>query len=299
MPERRSQGERQGQNPGQGHGWEWDESLFRGSAPFYRKGRLPYAPGLAGRLVAAAGLDGDSRVIDIGCGPGVLALDLAPFVAAVLGLDPDPEMLAEAARRAAAAGLANLAWVQARAEDLSAALPPGSAPFHAATFGQSFHWMDRPRVAAILEDLLVPGGAFVYVADVKEPPAPPSAPPPAPTPPYAAVEDLVRRYLGPVRRAGQGTLPHGTPGGEAAVLHAAGYGAPERIVVPAGPPLVRAPDDIVAWAWSRSGSAPHLFGERREAFEADLRRLLSEVAPDDSFAEQPPDTEIVIWRTPR
>jgi len=158
--------------------------------------------------------------------------------------------------------------------------------------------MDRPRVAQIARDLLAPGGAFVHVADVKAPRPEPPAPPPLPAPPYAAVEDLVRTYLGPVRRAGRGTLPHGTPGNEAAVLHAAGYDPPTRIIVPAGPPLPRDPDDIVAWAWSRSGSAPHLFGDRLGAFEADLRLLLRAAAPDGRFAEQPPDTEIVIWRSP-
>ena len=28
-------------------GWEWDPSLFEGSAPYYVQGRLPYPPDLA------------------------------------------------------------------------------------------------------------------------------------------------------------------------------------------------------------------------------------------------------------
>jgi hypothetical protein len=30
--------------------WAWDASLFEGSAQYYRRGRIPYAEGLADRL---------------------------------------------------------------------------------------------------------------------------------------------------------------------------------------------------------------------------------------------------------
>jgi hypothetical protein len=43
-------------------GWEWDETLFSGSAPCYRRGRLPYAPGLAEALTEALALDGRGRL---------------------------------------------------------------------------------------------------------------------------------------------------------------------------------------------------------------------------------------------
>ena len=32
-------------------GWQWDESLYRGSAAYYTLGRLPYAPRYASRLL--------------------------------------------------------------------------------------------------------------------------------------------------------------------------------------------------------------------------------------------------------
>ena len=278
-------------------GWTWDETLFLGSAPFYARGRLPYAPGLADAFRAALDLDGHGRLIDVGCGPGIVTLTLAPLFATVAGVDPDPGMLAEGARRAAAAGIVNITWHQALAEDLPDTLGD-VPPFTVATFAQSFHWMDRPRVAAMMRGMLVPGGAFVQVSDVKEPVELSGRFLPYPAPPYAAVEELVRAYLGPVRRAGQGFLRHGTPSKEADVLRDAGYDPPRRVRVPAGPPLVRTVDDIVAWTFSLSGSAPHLFAERGPAFEADLRRLIEGAADAGRFSEQPPDTDIIIWRTP-
>ena len=275
-------------------GWEWDETLFQGSARYYVQGRPPYAPGLADRLAEALSLDGTGRLLDVGCGPGVVTLPLAHLFAEGVGVDPDAGMLAEAKRRAEVAGIANVRWVQARAE----ALPLDLGAFRMATFAQSFHWMDQPRVAAIVYDMLETGGALVHISEVKMPRQDLIALP-FPTPPYADIQQLVERYLGAVRRAGQGLLHYGTPGDEASVLSGAGFLGPERIVVPATEPFIRTIDDVVAWVYSRSGSAPHLFDDRREQFETDLRQLLHAAALDGQFADQPSDTEVFIWRKGR
>ena len=137
----------------------------------------------------------------------------------------------------------------------------------------------------------------VHISDLKDPPAAPT-PLPLPAPPYAQIGELVRRYLGPVRRAGQGTLVNGTPNREALVLEKAGFEHFERHVVPAGDVVVRTADDIVAWAYYRSDSAPHLFGDRREEFERDLRAVLRQASPDSRFAERLPPTEIMTRRAP-
>ncbi|MFI6347732.1 class I SAM-dependent methyltransferase [Streptomyces sp. NPDC050560] len=273
-------------------GWEWDDTLFAGTAVHYRRGRLPYAPGLADALRGALRLDGRGRLVDMGCGPGVLALDLAHLFGEVVGVDPDAGMIEEAGREAAQRGLSGkVRWVRARAERL----PAGLGTFTVAAFGQSFHWMDQERVAATVRGMLRPGGALVHVSDLKSK-APASAEDlPHPAVPYGAVDELVKRYLGPVRRAGRGVLPSGTAGGEADVLRAAGFSGPRRLVVPGGPPLERTWDDVVAGVFSMSFSAPHLFGGRRAAFESDLHRLLREAAPAGLFSQRPPDTEVFVW----
>ncbi|GAB1818340.1 class I SAM-dependent methyltransferase [Herbidospora sp. RD11066] len=261
--------------------WEWDDTLFRGAAAHYQRGRLPYAPGYPERLAALLGLDAGSRLLDVGCGPGTVALAMAPFAAEVIGLDPDDDMLAEAARQAARRGVTNVRWVPGRAEDL----PGDLGGFQAVIFAQSFHWVDRDAVAAAVLRMLPPGGAFVQVGNVKD----------VPRPQYERIGELVRRYLGPVRRAGQGVLVNGTPGREDLVLARAGFVDFERHVVPAGDLIARTTDDLVAWTFSRSDSAPHLFGDRLADFERDLRALLS---ADGDFAERLPDTELRIWRRP-
>ncbi|MGW2870982.1 class I SAM-dependent methyltransferase [Kitasatospora sp. NPDC001225] len=273
-----------------GDAWSWDETLFAGTAAHYTRGRLPYAPGLAEALAGALGLDGRGRLLDVGCGPGALALGLAHLFDEVVGVDPDAGMIAEARRVGAEEPKAT--WVRARAEEL----PPGLGTFTLAVFGQSFHWMDRDLVAATVRRMLRPGGALAHVSDLKGEPRPTEGLPHPPVP-YAAIDGLVRRYLGPVRRAGQGLLPHGTPGDEAAVLARAGFAGPQRIVVPGGRPLERTADDAVAGVFALSSSAPHLFAERRPAFEADLLRLLARTSPSGLFSERQPSSEVFIWRT--
>ncbi|MFE2035390.1 class I SAM-dependent methyltransferase [Streptomyces scopuliridis] len=275
-------------------GWEWDDTLFLGSAPYYRRGRLPYAPGLAELLAEVLRLDGRGRLLDVGCGPGILALGLAHLFGEVVGVDPDGGMIAEAGQRADEAGVARKArWVQVRAEEL----PAGLGTFTVATFGQSFHWMDRDLVAATVRDMLRPAGALVHISDLKTETLSVDGLP-YPGVPYAAINDLVGRYLGPVRRAGRGVLLYGTPSGEAAVLGRAGFSGPERYVVPGGQALERTCGDVLAWVFSTSSSAPHLFGTRRGDFEADLSRLLRETSPAGRFSERQPSTEVFVWREP-
>ncbi|WP_246016948.1 hypothetical protein [Micromonospora pisi] len=44
-------------------GWQWDSTLFRGSAAYYGPGRLPYAPGFAQTLATALGLDPPTEIM--------------------------------------------------------------------------------------------------------------------------------------------------------------------------------------------------------------------------------------------
>ena len=142
------------------HESEWDAKLYEGSARYYATGRLPYPPEMAAVLRDVLSLDGTGRLIDVGCGPGSVALLLAPLFAEVVGVDPDAGMIAEAARVASQQGVENTRWVEARAE----ALPDDLGSFRVATFAQSFHWMDRERVSSIVREMLERGGSWVHVS---------------------------------------------------------------------------------------------------------------------------------------
>ncbi len=275
-------------------GWVWDESLFAGSAAFYSRGRIPYPQGLRDAFAAMADLRGAPRLIDVGCGPGTVALALGALFAAVVGVDADQGMIDEATRAAARQNVTNTQWFRLRAEEL----PAGLGCFRYATFAQSFHWMERELVAAKVFAMLEPGGAFVHVGGQEIETPPPEQPLPHPLPPVDEIGRLKGEYLGPDLRAGQGVLRHGTPGNERAILHAAGFEAPVSVRVTDRQVLERTVDDVVAHVFSLSGSAPHLFGDRLADFEHDLRTCLADASDAGRFSEQVPDLALVFYRRP-
>jgi SAM-dependent methyltransferase len=278
-------------------GWTWDPSLYAGSAAYYVRGRVPYSRQLIDAVVTELALDGTGRLLDVGCGPGSLTLLLAPWFEQATGLDADAEMLAEGARQAAAAGIANVDWLRMRAEDL----PPELGPFRVVTLAQSFHWMDRARVARLLRGVLAADGALVHLHATTHEGIDSGLPLPYPRPPRREIGSLVRRFLGERRRAGQGTLPE-LPVDEAErgrvearIYRAAGFVGPTRIEVP-GTVVTRSADEVVASVFSLSSAAPHLFGDRVQAFEAELRTLLAQAGPEGRFSEELRGSALDIWR---
>lgn len=269
-------------------GWAWDPSLYAGSAQFYPLGRVGDPDRLVDELVDALGLDGTELLLDIGCGPGSLTLLLAPHVAEAIGIGAD--MLMEADRQADEKGVANVSWRHLRAEQLPADLPPARV----VTFAQSFHWLDRHRIAATVRGLLAPGRAVVHVHVTTHEGIDTNTPLLHPRPPRGEIARLVASYLGTRRRASQGVLTAGTHEDEAAIYRAAGFTGPQRLEVP-GRAVERSVDEIVASVYSLSGSAPHLFGDRLERFDAELRQLLDNATSDGRFSEQMREKPADIW----
>ena len=233
-------------------------------------------------------------MLDVGCGPGALTLLLAAHVREAVGLDPDPGMRREATRLAAARGIGNCRWVGLAAEQL----PGGLGTFRAVTFAQSFHWMDRALVARLVAPMIEPGGAWVHVGATTHRGLADQHDLPLPSPPRQQITDLVKTYLGPARRAGRRTVRDEGTGGEEEIMRAAGYRGPRRRTVDVPRVLERTEDEVVASVFSLSSAAPHLFGKRRDAFEADLRALLRRASPAGRFSERPRDIGIVIWDPP-
>lgn len=273
--------------------WTWDETLFGGSARYYRAGRFPYPAELATAFQEELGLDGRGRLLDVGTGTGEIALLLAPLYDEVVGLDADADMVEEARRQARRQGHPNTTWVNARAEEL----PLDLGTFRTATFAQSFHWMDRELVAATVLQMLEPGGAWVHVDTKTHRGAATGERLSYPQPPWSELDDLVKLHLGPFRRAGQGTRQT-SPSGESEIMLAAGFAGPRRRVVASERVVERSEDEIVASVFSMSGSAPHLFDSRLAEFEQDVREILRGASPAGRFCEVAEATQLVIWTRP-
>ena len=180
--------------------WEWDETLYGGSAAYYAQGRSAYPTAMADALAQELALDGRGRLLDVGCGPGSVALVLAALFERVVGIDADGDMTRRRGGKRSD-WECNADWIAMRAEDITPAL----GAFRVVTFAQSFHWMDQPRVASEAWAVLEPGGAWVHVnatthRGVETPAAAVAAAPARPDP-------RARQYLsGAVRRPAKVTF---------------------------------------------------------------------------------------------
>ena len=267
----------------------YDPTIYLGSAEYYAMGRPAYSRTLVSTLTREVGLDGSGRLLDVGCGPGILTVELAPKFEEAVGLDPDAAMLAEGAHRAAEGRVPSIRWVRDVAEEIPE-LDLG--PFRLVTFGQSFHWTDRDRVSEAVYDLLEPGGALAIIGNRVEGRPQPHGPGYPPIP-HAEIRALIGDYLGPRRRAGRGYAswseePH------ADLLARTRFGKPRVVFAPGRADIVQDVDGVLANYFSTSFAAPHLFGDRRQAFEADVRRLCQRRSETGRFWDWPGDTEILL-----
>ncbi|NUW39216.1 class I SAM-dependent methyltransferase [Nonomuraea rhodomycinica] len=255
------------------------EDLFGGAAPYYARYRPAYGDAAIDHLAEAFGAD--SRVLDLGCGPGTIAIPLANRVRAVLAVDPAEEMLAEGRRLAE--GVPAITWLRGDSATLRA-LPP----FDHVVMGRSFHWMDRGAVLAELDELLPPGGAVALLGPAAQPGEPwqPDAQP------WQAVERRVCADFGLDMDAA------------ATCFHATGQ--PHRAVLAASPfrrlesrtfrrRLVWDVDGLVGLQLSYSYSSPAALGDRLGAFVAAFRAALLAADPAGRW-EQDLVTEVLIAR---
>ena len=125
---------------------------FETTAETYAAHREPYPAAFFAAAADALKLSGREALVDLGTGPGVLALGFAPYVQRILGVDPEPAMVA-AARKAATQARVAFPVLNARAEDLGADL----GPFDVVTIGRALHWMEREPTLAALERISAPG----------------------------------------------------------------------------------------------------------------------------------------------
>lgn len=275
--------------------YTYDPTQYRGSAPHYLIGRPPYSDELGPTLYRELGLDGHGRLLDVGCGPGVLTVRLAAGFDEAVGLDPDADMLAEA--RAIADELemgSKITWVHARAEDLPGAAP---GPFRVVTFGQSFHRVDEAYVADAVYDILQPDGAIVLIAHSVEGRRVPRSPGYPPIP-HDEMRALVERYLGSLSRNGMGMAQARDHTWQDILGHSR-FGKVKELSAPGVPHVLRGIDGVISGYLSMSWSAPHLYGGRLDDFVADAHALLEPRSRDGLFWDWPGDTVIVIARKQR
>lgn len=112
------------------------------------------------RFLAALGAAATGRVLDVACGPGVVACAVAKTAAEVAGLDATEAMLEKARRRAAEVGLDNATFQTGDAENL----PFDDGSFDGVVTRLSLHhFADPARAVREMRRVLKLGGRAVIV----------------------------------------------------------------------------------------------------------------------------------------
>lgn len=242
---------------------------FRSTAPFYLRYRLGYPPELIARVGSLAGLAPGDPVMDLGCGPGLLAIPFAQAGMRVTAVDPEPDMLADARRSAARAQVE----IDFR-EGSSFELPAQIGPFKMVAMGRAFHWMDRAATLDALDRLTYSDGAVALFEDDH---------------PHTA-ENAWRRTLNEVgKRYGSDQAAHRVARhrsdyrAHVSYLLDSVFSRVERVGI-----VIRrsiSADDIVGHAFSLSVLSKDVLGERASSFEAELRSELARISPNGRFTE--------------
>lgn len=123
-------------------------------------------------LVDAAGTTPDDTVLDVACGPGLVACGFATRAKQVTGIDLTPAMLERGRALAAEEGLANVSFQQGDVLPL----PFADAAFSIVVSRFAFHHFPDPAaVLAEMRRVCRPGDGRVVVADLMASPDPAKA----------------------------------------------------------------------------------------------------------------------------
>jgi SAM-dependent methyltransferase len=133
---------------------KFEPGLYRGTAEYYERFRLPYPAAMIADLARRAALSGRGRLLDLACGTGQFAFPLRGWFAEVLAVDAEPGMIEVVRAKAAAAGAMQVRAICLDAGDFQA----GSASFELIVIGNAFHRLPRDLVAGRACGWLKPGG---------------------------------------------------------------------------------------------------------------------------------------------
>jgi SAM-dependent methyltransferase len=237
---------------------------FDSTVPFYSRYREPYPPSFFQEVARREGLQGTEKLLDIGCGPGSLAIGFAPYVKSSLGVDVETEML-EAARVESARAGVHVDLIQARIEDL----PLDIGLFHVVTIGPALHWFNREAALAVLERIVDANG-WIAICGTRT---------------YSAAAQGWNGTFHEVRRAWSSdpdeTCYHINLeewfGGSR-------FRKVNNIEVTEIHPVTTS--DLVGRALSMSSTSPEVLGDRRAAFETAMTEALEPLSIGGVFEEE-------------
>jgi SAM-dependent methyltransferase len=253
---------------------DFGDEVFAGIAKYYAKYRAPYPPEIFADIARIFNLDGTGRLLDLGCGPGELAIPLAKYFEQVLAIDPDAGMLIEARQKATAHKISNIKWAEGSSRTLLSSV---EGKFRLAVMGQSFHWMDTQAVLRQLYGLLDDNGGVVIIGSV------PTRQNKLSAAKDRVIKELVSSYLGPQRRAGKHIYTVTGQNWETELFPSSQFDGFVRYDYHTE--ISRNIDQVLGNLFSMSWSSKNQLGLKAPEFEKELKQKLYKLAAHETFKD--------------
>ena len=239
-------------------------TVFTGTATDYAVYRPPYPEALLAHLRQAAGTTGHGVLVDLACGPGRIAIPMAPHFQHVVAIDVEPEMIALGEQKATQVGATNIDWRVIAAEQLE--LAPASVDL--VTIGEAFHRLDQICVLGLVRQWLTPDGCLATLGG--------ESLWSGSEPWKRSVVEVANRWTS-IELGDPTTAQWGNPFD--ALLERGWHVTAYQLCVG----TIWTTDSIVGFMRSTSFASRTALGERAAPFEAELRRELLDFAPTDQF----------------
>ena len=237
---------------------------FASTVEFYARYREPYPPKFFEKVAEQIGLHGDESLLDVGCGPGLLAIGFAPFVARCTGLDPETGMIVAAKAAAAAAGV-TLSLIQGRVEEF-----PATQTYDVITIGRALHWLEHEASLVVLERILAPDSGRILTCRAFSVETPETA--------WVKAFEKVRRAwaLDPDEKHCRVDGKEWFAGSCFRELSETSVTEWRQVTI----------SDLIGRALSRSNTSPEVIGERHTKFKTEITAALEPFVRDGVLVEQ-------------
>jgi ubiquinone/menaquinone biosynthesis C-methylase UbiE len=247
---------------------------FASTAELYEQFRPAYPPEFFRDVAEKLQMSKQHRLLDIGTGPGLLAIGFAPYAGHVTAIDPEPAMLA-VARRAMARTGQTVHLIEGRAEDL----PAEAGTFDVVTVGRALHWIDRTALGSLFSRLVAPDGALVICGCSSARNA---------RNPWLETYNTARRAWSPEMLWSESGKGERTPRDLIALLEGTGFKAAEVVRVETVGEV--SANHLARRVLTFSSSSPAALGDKVDAMLADVEAQLAPFGRDGLV------TEIVVSR---
>ena len=242
---------------------EFDPALYRGTAGYYDRFRVPYPQLMLDELLSLVQPSGNGRLLDLACGTGQITFAIAEQFAEVWAVDQERDMISAVREKARVAGASHVRTAVSTAEALDAP----SAAFELVAIGNAFHRLRRDTVAAHAFRWLQPDRCIALLWGTG-----PWTGEAAWQRAMAGVLSSWRAKLGAEARVPAGWDEARRKRPDAAVLQAAGFDAVRSSRFPTAHDWTV--DALIGFVYSTSFLPRDVVGDRAELLERDLRREL-------------------------